>query len=582
MNYSAHSYQGVTDVRRADRPVERLTFAGFDRLISAQCLDEVVPALDEVERACNDGFTAVGFVAYEAAGAFDSALECHEPRGNLPLLFFGLTRNPVSNAQDAEEVPEVSPFIPDWGVEDYLQRFNVVKQHIYDGDTYQINLTFPLRAEFNGSPQVCYEKLRAAQHSDYCGMITGPDFSIVSASPELFFERRGNRIITRPMKGTRRRGRHREEDQLLAEELQSNEKDRAENVMIVDLLRNDLGRIAKTGSVRVPELFAVEKYPTVWQMTSTVEAEVEDTATLSQIFAGLFPCGSVTGAPKVKTMEIIRELESGPRGVYCGAFGVVYPGGDCVFNVPIRTMTIQNGIAVYPVGSGLVADSEGRDEYAECLVKARVLDRGLSEYQLLETLLWNADGYYLLDRHLSRLNRSSELLGFELNESAVRQALSAAVEDHSEPMRVRLLVSEDGHYDIEVGRIADFSKPVLTVKLADEPVDSENRFLYHKTTRRAVYNRERERLNGADDAILYNRRGELTESTIANIALCLDGTWVTPPVSSGLLAGVMREELLANGTLKERVLSINDLKSAEGIRLMNSVRGVWDVSLQMP
>ncbi len=445
------------------------------------------------------------------------------------------------------------------------------------GNTYQVNLTFPLRTEFYGDIPACYNHLRQAQASNYCGFMQSDDFSIVSASPELFFSIQNKTITTRPMKGTRPRGMTLEDDLRLRKELASSEKDRAENLMIVDLLRNDVGRIAAGGTVREPELFTVEKYPTVWQMTSVIEAELPMETSLIDIFKGLFPCGSVTGAPKVSTMKIINRLETAPRGVYCGAFGIVLPGGDCVFNVPIRTATVLPDGTIYHVGSGLVADSQLEDEYRECLHKADVLSRDITEFELLETMSWFPDkGFYLWREHLDRVAVSAEYFDFDISNFKTR--LEQEAESWSGPMRVRVLCSRNGIIDITAVTLPK-ENPLRRVKLASAPVNSNNPFLYHKTTNRKIYDQHRADMGEVDDVILYNERGEITEATIANIAVCLDGTWCTPPVSSGLLAGTMRRHLLETGKLQERVLTVNDLKKAPGIKLMNSVRGLFEVEL---
>ncbi len=557
-------------------PDKGLEFNRFKKVIVAAALDEVIPALRQVEQAAKDGFYAVGFIAYEAAPAFDPALTTFENAGRLPLLCFALAREPEDQECAGQGEFAFGQWRPDWEQERYLTAFETVQEEISRGNTYQVNLTFPLRTEFHGDIPACYNHLRQAQASNYCGFMQSDDFSIVSASPELFFALHDKTITTRPMKGTRPRGMTLDDDRLLQEELASSEKDRAENLMIVDLLRNDVGRIAVGGTVREPELFTVEKYPTVWQMTSVIEAELPAATSLVDIFKGLFPCGSVTGAPKVSTMKIINRLETAPRGVYCGAFGIVLPGGDCVFNVPIRTATIFPDKTIYHVGSGLVADSQFEDEYRECLHKADVLSRDIAEFELLETMSWFPDkGFYLWREHLDRVTASAEYFDFDISNFKTR--LEQEAKSWSGPMRVRVLCTKDGVINITAVPLPK-ENPLRRVKLASVPVNSNNPFLYHKTTNRKIYDQHRANMGEVDDVILYNERGEVTEATIANIAVCLDGIWYTPPISSGLLAGTMRRHLLETGKLQERVLTVNDLKKAP-IKLMNSVRGLFKVEL---
>ncbi len=555
-----------------------LEFAPFERIIEATAITAVRPAVEQLEAAVADGWHALGFVCYEAAPAFDPALQAPAAI-DLPLLWFGLSREPLRPAPAGAATVEFSPWQPAWEETDYTAAFHRVQQHIRDGDTYQLNLTFPLTGTFAGSPRDCYQALRTAQSSKYCAMLQTEDWSVVSASPELFFEKEADHVRTRPMKGTRPRGMTTAEDRAIAAELRGNPKDRAENVMIVDLLRNDLGRVARHGSVAVPELYATEKYPTVWQMTSTVTADLRPELSLFALFAGIFPCGSVTGAPKVKTMEIIAREEAAGRGVYCGAVGYLRPGGDAVFNVAIRTLTLQRGKAVYPVGSGLVADSDAAAEYAECLVKAAVLTRqSTPAFDLLETLRWTPDdGYILLDRHLDRVLDAAAYFDRPAERKEVLTALTRASTDWTEQMRVRLLLAADGQLQVESTVMSAAASPFTKLKSASAPISRTDPFLYHKTTHREVYAAAAAERTADTDVLLYNEAGEITESTIANVAVCFHGTWYTPPVHCGLLAGTMRRDLLDRGEIQERVIRLEEMADAEGVRLMNSVRGQFDV-----
>jgi para-aminobenzoate synthetase/4-amino-4-deoxychorismate lyase len=457
-----------------------------------------------------------------------------------------------------------------------------VHEAIARGDTYQVNYTFKLRARFEGDDFAFYERLLAAQRTRYGIYLDTGRFRVLSASPELFFRRRGRRIVARPMKGTSARGRWHEEDDTHAARLASSAKERAENLMIVDLLRNDIGRIAEFGTVFVPELFRVERYPTVLQMTSTVEGTLGVGTTLEDIFAALFPCGSVTGTPKVSTMKLIAALEDSPRGVYCGACGFVAPGGDAAFNVAIRTVVIdaQSGAAEYGVGGGVTWDSTAQGEYAEALAKASLLAEEPDAFELLETMLLAGGKYGLLEEHLARIAESASYFDFTLSTVRVREALAEHARHYpTGTRRARLLVSADGRVRVESEELS--LKPeaeVRPVALAKTPVSRDERFLYHKTTRRRVYEERRAEHPQAFDVLLWNEEGELTEFTNGNVVLELSGGRWTPPRECGLLAGTFRAGLIRRGEVAECVLTRDDLARASRCWLVNSVRGWVEVS----
>jgi para-aminobenzoate synthetase / 4-amino-4-deoxychorismate lyase len=377
-------------------------------------------------------------------------------------------------------------------------------------------------------------------------------------SPELFFERRADRVVTKPMKGTVRRGRWSGEDEGLASWLRTSAKDRAENVMIVDLLRNDLGKVSVPGSVQVSSLFEIERFETVWQMTSTVESTLKNGISFGDLMTALFPCGSITGAPKIRTMQIIRELERFPRGAYTGTIGLLKPGADCVFNVAIRTVVIdtESERATFGVGGGVTIDSTAEREYEECLVKSRFLNSPAVEFQLFESMLLEDGTYFLFAEHLERLRNSANYFGFNYPEQEIVTALQsvAAVS----PIKVRLTLWKDGRIETQVSEL----KPIedRQVRLATKPVDSSDRFLFHKTTLREF----------DSDVVFWNERGEVTESGIANIVVPIEGQLYTPPISSGLLAGTFRNHLLAEGKIAERVITVEDLP--DEFFLINSVR----------
>ncbi len=540
-------------------------------VIAAHSIREAQDCIARIEAGVAQGLHAAGFIAYEAAPGFDDVLETRPP-GELPLLWFALYEHAaISQPVTMEKQPfRVGGWTAEVAKGRYLEALAEIRELIAAGDTYQVNYTFPMRATFEGDALSWFRGLCKAQRTDYAAFIDAGRFKILSASPELFFRLDGERLETRPMKGTRPRGRWMEEDLRLAEELRTSEKDRAENVMIVDLLRNDMGRISESGSVRVTSLFEIERYETLWQMTSSITSTTR--ASMPEILAALFPSGSVTGAPKVRTMQIIRDLESSPRGVYCGAVGWWAPDRRAEFNVAIRTVTVdsETGIARYHVGGGITWGSTPEGEFEECHVKAAVLTQGRPEFELLESLLFDRE-YFLLEEHIERLASSAEYFGFDIEIETVLAALiERAAAFGSDPLKVRLLVKRDGSFRIESAP----ATPSVPVRLgfAAEPVDDRNVFLFHKTTHRSVYEHTKASRPDCDDVLLWNQRGEITESTTANVLLNIEGEWLTPPVSSGLLPGAMRAHLLKRSEIRETILTKADLSRAASVALINSVR----------
>ncbi|MBI3117176.1 MAG: bifunctional anthranilate synthase component I family protein/class IV aminotransferase [Candidatus Hydrogenedentes bacterium] len=552
--------------------------------------------LRRVEQLTTAGAWALGFVSYEAAPAFEPKMETHTPQ-NLPLAAFyvfpasstasrpfhwkdgpGTNRaailtspslSPPASDRDDGNAPRMAAMIDE---ETYRRAVDQIRERIAAGETYQVNFTFPLAGATSGSAAAWFEVLCTRQGPGEYYYLDFGRFQIACVSPELFFSLEDCHIEMRPMKGTRPRGRWLEEDLARAEDLRRSEKDQAENVMVVDMIRNDLGRIAEKGSVAVTRLFEVERYETVWQMTSTVCAHTH--AGLPEIFGALFPSASVTGAPKIETMKVIRELEQQPRGVYCGAVGWWGPGRRGRFSVAIRTATIdaERGSVRYPVGSGITWGSSAADEYEECLQKAALLSTERPQFQLLETLLFEDGHYFLLDLHLERLRQSAHFFDFHCDVAAVRRALDREAEHFGQaPMRVRLLLDRDGGVQVHPLPLDGAARAPLRVALAKKPVDSQDIFLFHKTTHRKVYEARRQDCLEADDVILWNERGEVTESTIANVVIeDADGLW-TPPRACGLLAGTFREHLLQQGIVHERKIAPEELGRCK-VYLVNSVR----------
>jgi len=554
--------------------INPLTFQNPHSVIIAHKIEEVLASLQLVQEAVERGFYAAGFLSYESAPAFDPSFRVREG-GTFPLLWFGIFSNPELEILSSSGEYTVGNWKPAITMEEYNQAITSIKKSIQDGVTYQTNYTIRLHSSFNGDGLAFYTRLKKAQNSNYCAYIHTGDHSILSASPELFFHLNNGKITTKPMKGTIERGTTSEEDTANANWLLHSEKNRAENLMIVDLLRNDLGMIAQSGTVKVEKILEIEKYPTVHQMTSTISAQVSETTSIVDIFKALFPCGSITGAPKISTMEIIAELENEPREVYCGAIGYITPNKEAVFNVPIRTVLIdhQGENAVYGVGGGITWDSTSEGEYHEILAKAKLLEENPSEFQLLESLLLDNGDYFLLDEHIKRLENSARYFGFPFDGKRLKKTLNEYCGSNQHGLvKVRLLLEKDGAFMIE-GQPITQQENVLKVSIAKEPVDKSNIFLYHKTTNREIYSTfQKQKLPEVFDILLWNQEGELTEFTNGNVVLELGGILWTPPVKSGLLAGTFRDRLVEKGEIQEKVLTHSDLKSASKIWFINSVR----------
>ena len=557
-----------------------LYFSDPHELILATSLEEVPKALHEIERKVEEyGWHAAGFLSYEAASALDPALATHRTP-EFPYLWFGLFSQPETIQLPKPDNIKVSL---DWQStvrpDAYNTAIRKIRGYISQGRTYQVNYTMRLHTGFDMSAWEFFLQLAQDQNQHGAYLDTGR-YVICSASPELFFELDRETITSRPMKGTARRGRTTQEDKLKAEWLRNSEKNQAENVMIVDMVRNDMGKIAKIGSVHVPELFNVERYPTLWQMTSTVTAQTG--ASLSGIFSALFPCASITGAPKVSTMRIIHELEPVPRRIYTGTIGYLTPGRKAKFNVAIRTALIDRlkQKAEYGIGGGIVWDSTSADEYAEALLKARVLSASSSQFSILETILWTSDeGYFLKDRHIERLLDSAYYFDFLISKKDLEEHLNRISASFDRPQRVRLTLDRKGRIEITSASIS-FEEKLLHVALADKPVQSTDVFLFHKTTRRDVYDTARNNHPDFDDILLYNEHNELTEFSIGNLVVELDGELLTPPINCGLLPGTFRAHLVETGKVTERIVPLHRLKECTRIFRVNSVRKWETVHIQ--
>ena len=556
-----------------------LHFAKPYRVISTNNIEEVRSLLREVEKLVNTNrWHAAGFISYEAAPAFDSALHVLNA-GAFPLLWFGVYPEPRTVELP---LPEKSHSELKWNAtikrESYNTAINKIKEHIARGRTYQVNYTMRLNFGFDGSEWDFFLNLAQTQNK-YAAYVNTGQYVICSASPELFFHLDGETITSQPMKGTVKRGRTLAEDEEQSAWLQNSPKNRAENVMIVDMIRNDIGRVAEIGTVNVSKLFTIEKYPTLFQMTSTVEAKTN--ASLADIFTALFPCGSVTGAPKVSTMNIISELETTPRRIYTGAIGYISPDRKAQFNVAIRTALIdkETKSIEYGVGGGVVWDSIDTDEYNEAMLKAQVLTKRPREFSLLETILWTREeGYFLFEKHIARMAKSAEYFDFAFSREKVEAHLKKLAGEFKSAQRVRVTSNRFGELAVEARPLLS-QEASFKVTLAEQPIDSNDIFLFHKTTQRQSYDKALIVPQIYNDVLLYNERDELTEFTIGNLVAELNGELVTPPVSCGLLAGVFRAHLLETNQIKERVIKKDELRNCKKVFLVNSVRKWVDVSI---
>jgi para-aminobenzoate synthetase/4-amino-4-deoxychorismate lyase len=561
-------------------------------IVRCEAPDEVERALERIAQAGSEGLHAAGFLSYELGYLMEPKLRCLLPAERpQPLIWMGLF--PEGRRLTGKEARrwiegrrnsgyEITDWQLSWDKATYLKAFQKVKDYIVAGDVYQINLTLKYLFNFSGDPLSLYSELRRKQRVNYGAVIQGEDFHLLSLSPELFLRSEQGCASARPMKGTAPRGRTPDEDAALKDWLQGDEKSRAENLMIVDLLRNDLGRAAEIGSVAVTDLFTVERYPTLHQMTSGITARLRPGMPFRELLGGLFPCGSITGAPKVRAMEIIRELEAAPRGIYTGAIGAVKPGGDLIFNVAIRSLYLNDqGRGEMGIGSGVVYDSDGTAEYAECLLKADFLTTPFRPFKLIETLRWAEGGYYLLAHHLDRLEASAARFHFVCDRAKVAKALEVAAEGYSGSVfRVRLLLDEDGETVITASPIElPDSDSEYRFVISEKPTDSGDPFFYHKTTKRELYDSEFGRLqaeSGCDEVLFLNERGELAEGSRSTLFIERDGALLTPPLSAGILNGTLRRALLESPErrVEECTLWPADLETAERIYFGNSVRGL--------
>ena len=574
-----------------------------DKTIVAYNYSDVEKILCEIDRYIKSNWL-FGYIAYEASYALEERFSDFRkvPPKGLPLIWFAVSDDPWiydhakgiwnkplpkgdtrdSNNNDNKEKPEVTHLIKE---SVFKEKIASIKKAIKNGETYQVNFTYDVELRSGLTPFSLYKHLREKQRTPYCGFIKNEFGYVASFSPELFFNKRGEEISVKPMKGTIHRGHSAEEDRALVRFLENDTKNRAENLMIVDLLRNDLGRVCEGGTVITKKLFEVETHPTLHQMTSTINGIVKPQIQFSDLLKSIFPCGSVTGAPKIRTMEIIHELEEGQRGVYCGALGYISPKRNAAFNVPIRTLQKCRNDKTwrYRVGSGIVWDSDAEGEWKECAQKCSFLQFEIPEFELVETMLFRKKFLYARD-HISRMLSSAEYFAYPFSRPMLKELLKEiALElDSDKDYRVRILLDKKGSLRWEKSAILLKKNSSYTLQLSSQPVNEKNPFLFHKTTHRPWYNKAMRDIKRGRcfDVAFCNSKGEITEGSISNLFIEKNKTLYTPPVTCGLLPGILRKNLISRRKCKEKVIPLKDIFSADNVYCGNSVRGLIKVNVE--
>ena len=587
----------IFDTAKKDRHNKKsYIFSSPKKVISAQHYNEVIPALQKIKKTSEDAWTA-GFICYEAAYALEESLYHLQRKRNdtdLPLLWFGVYSHPAAldshdigdtlkgggYGQTDDHVPEVTVSTDETA---YIRNIRAIKRAIARGETYQVNFTFDTFFSSSLSTPELYKHLRAKQSTPYCAYFKNSKWEILSFSPELFFRCDGRKITVKPMKGTAARTSLSDDDQT-ARLLACDEKNRAENIMIVDLLRNDLGRISRPGKVKTTHLFDIEKHPTVYQMTSTVKGSMQNDKSFPEIVQALFPSGSVTGAPKIRTMQIIADLEKGSRGVYCGMMGYISPQGKSVFSVPIRTLQRKRGEKAwqYRVGSGIVWDSKSRKEWEECRSKISFLTRLTDEpFEIVETVLWKGRLVYL-KQHIDRMRASARYFSYPWRDERLHRMIAGLQKrlTASSPCCVRFLLNEKGIFrrEIQAKKVKEINRKIVLRPLSCRP---DNIFLRHKTTYRPWY---REAMNAIRsgtvfDHVFFNKDGYVTEGARSSVFIKKRSVLYTPPLAAGVLPGIQRKRLIQQGKCRVAKIRKNDLFTAKAIYCGNSVRGLVRVFL---
>ena len=558
----------------------RQIFTDTIKELKTKDIKEVKHLLAEVEAYQNQGYYAVGYVSYEAAPAFETKFEViDDPLMSEYLLYFTihesvqtepipLTYKPITLPKTWQELTSA---------EEYKAAIEHIHHHIRQGDTYQVNYTVQLQQNITADPFAIYNRLVVEQNAHYNAFIQHDDVSIISVSPELFFKKDGDGLTTRPMKGTTNRGLTTETDLKQAQWLAQDQKNRSENMMIVDLLRNDMNRISKIGSENVKSLCLVEQYSTIWQMTSTIETQLLPNSSLGDIFQALFPCGSITGAPKIATMAIIKDVEKQARGVYCGAIGILLPNGPTIFNVAIRTLQMQGNKAIYGVGGGITWDSKWEAEYEETKQKSAVLYRQNPKFDLISTGRIHRGKLLFLKEHLNRLQESSRYFSYPFNKEEVQNQVEDLCQslDFDTDYRLKMSLAKNGELTFEHNQLTGLADVFCQARLVEQTHPLDSPYTYFKTSYRPHISLE------PHEQIYYNQKKELLETSIGNLVLKIEDQLYTPPVHLGLLNGIYRQSLIANNQVTERVLTLDNLKQAQAIYGCNAVRGLYELKVDI-
>ena len=557
---------------------ERYTFTQPIKELKTRDLAEVADLLAQVESYQEQGYYVVGYVSYEAAPAFEEKLAVHKaPLLGEYLLYFTVhdrvETSPIPLTYEEVDLP--SKWQEETSAENYEKAIAQIHHHLRQGDTYQVNYTVQLKQDLSANPFAIYNRMVVEQEAGYNAYVEHDEMAVISMSPELFFEQIDRELTTRPMKGTTQRGVTDQEDLAQASWLEQDPKNRSENMMIVDLLRNDMNRISEVGSEHVERLCQVEQYSTVWQMTSTIKSQLRPDVDLVEIFRSLFPCGSITGAPKIATMEIIKDLEPQPRGVYCGTIGLLLPNGRRIFNVAIRTIQLHQEKAIYGVGGGITWDSTWESEYREVHQKAAVLYRKQTRFQLITTGKISQKQLLFEEQHLERLTKASRYFAYPFDSENLRQKIEKECQvcDVNQDYRLRVTLSKSGEIELSRQILAPLSPSFCKAKLCLQEADLNQSFTYFKTTHRPHLSL------GEQEKIYHNAAGELLETSIGNLVLKIAGKLYTPLTSLGILPGIYRQHLLETGQVKEKIMTLEDLNQAEAIYGCNAVRGLYELEV---
>ena len=558
---------------------ERHTFTKPIKELKTRNLAQVKDLLAQVEDYQQQGYYVVGYVSYEAAPAFEEKLAVHPaPLMGEYLLYFtvhdSVEKSIIPLTYDEIDMP--SNWKEETSKEEYEKAIAQIHHHLRQGDTYQVNYTVQLKQAVTANPFAIYNRMVVEQEAGYNAYVEHDEMAVISMSPELFFEQKGCDLTTRPMKGTTKRGLTNQEDLDQAAWLEQDPKNRSENMMIVDLLRNDMNRLSEVGSEHVERLCQVEQYSTVWQMTSTIKSQVRSDVDLVEIFHSLFPCGSITGAPKIATMEIIKNLEPQARGVYCGTIGILLPNGRRIFNVAIRTIQLHKGQAIYGVGGGITWDSTWESEYDEIHQKSAVLYRKQARFKLITTGKISQKHLIFKEEHIDRLRKASRYFAYPFDTENLRQRIDAECQDCDidQDYRLRISLSKSGEIEVDRQVLAPLSLSFCQAKLYLQEADLNQAFTYFKTTHRPHLSL------GEQEKIYHNKSGELLETSIGNLVLKIAGKLYTPPIRLGILPGIYRQHLLETGQVEEKVLTLADLDQAEAIYGCNAVRGLYELSVK--